>query len=55
MHEPHVEELIGLLKVHAVDSEQVKDFLERHQEMEYFGEIQSVIDVKELLDLGLIG
>jgi len=53
-HEPHIEELVGLLKKHGIDSEPIKEFLDRHQGMEYFGEIQSVLDIKELLDIGLI-
>ena len=49
-----IEELIALLRKHEVGSEEVKEFLDRHQGKDYVGEIQSVLDVKELLDLGLI-
>lgn len=54
IHEPFIEELVSLLKKYDVDSEHIEEFLNRHQGTEYFGEIQSVLDIKELLDVGLI-
>ena len=48
------EELIELLKEHDVDSEPIRCYLDRHQGTEYFGEVQGVLDIKELLRMGLI-
>ena len=50
----HIDELIEILRVHDVDSEHIREFLDRHHGKEYIGDIQSVLDVKELLDMGLI-
>jgi hypothetical protein len=50
----YTEELIKILKKYDVASQEVKEFLDRHIGIEYFGEIQSVLDIKELLDVGLI-
>ena len=49
-----IEELIQILKNNEIDSLRVKEFLDKYKGTEYIGEIQSVIDVKELLTLGLI-
>lgn len=48
------EELICILKNNDVDAQVIKEFLDRYQGTGYFGEIQSVLDVKELLEAGLI-
>lgn len=47
-------ELVALLKEHDVNSEHIKKYLDRHNGSGYFGEIQSVLDIKELLEAGLI-
>lgn len=47
-------ELITILKHHDVNSEPIKEFLNRHMGIEYFNEFQSILDVKELLDVGLL-
>lgn len=52
--EGHIAELIELLKIHDVSSKPIQEFLDRFQGTGYFSEIQSVLDVKELLDAGLI-
>lgn len=47
-------ELVVLLKEHDVNSEHIKKYLDKHNGSGYFGEIQSILDIKELLEVGLI-
>jgi hypothetical protein len=53
--EKYIEELISLLKQHDAQSHHVKELLNKVRGIEYFEEMQSVLDIKELLDVGLLG
>jgi hypothetical protein len=47
-------ELISILRKHDVHSEPIASFMQRHHGTGYFADIQDILDVKELLDVGLI-
>ena len=49
-----IETLIEIVKLHGAFSNAAKEFVDKHKGIDYIGEFQSVVDIQELIQDGLI-
>ena len=52
--ESGMRELISLLRDNDVTSGVIEEFMDRHHGVEVLGDFQGILDIKELLDVGLV-